>query len=147
MDNVIFASSADQTENAGEKFSKKLKPGDVIFLKGQLGSGKTTFTKGIARGLGIATRIISPTFIVVREHSIDGNNSSEIKRLYHLDLYRLSNEKDVLTVDLKDYLKDDAAVTVIEWPEVGQNIIEKDHWSINFDLVDDGRQITISYGK
>jgi tRNA threonylcarbamoyladenosine biosynthesis protein TsaE len=147
MDEVIFANSAEDTEKVGERFSKKLKKGDVVFLKGQLGSGKTTFTKGLARGLGISTRIISPTFIVVREHHVDDNKNSEIKTLYHLDLYRLNDEKDVLTVDLKDYLKDDEAVTVIEWPEVGQNIIEDKHWSIDFDLVGEGRQLTISYGK
>jgi tRNA threonylcarbamoyladenosine biosynthesis protein TsaE len=147
MNEVIFAHSAEDTEKAGEKFSKKLKGGDVVFLKGQLGSGKTTFTKGLARGLGISTRIISPTFIVVREHSVKGGVISTIKRLYHLDLYRLSDEKDVLTVDLKDYLKDDAAAIVIEWPEVGQNIVQKEHWCVEFQQIGEGRQITISYGQ
>ena len=146
MEEIITCSS-EETESEGEKFSERLKPGDIVFLKGQLGSGKTTFTKGIAKGLGILTRIISPTFIVVREHSVESNKKSPIRTLYHLDMYRLKDEKDVMTIDLKDYIEDKSAVTVIEWPEVGQDIIDREYWNINLIQIGDSRQINISYGK
>ena len=66
----IITKSDEETQSAGEEFAKKLNPTDVVFLIGDLGSGKTTFTKGLAKGLGIDNRIISPTFVVVRRHTV-----------------------------------------------------------------------------
>lgn len=132
--------SPKETEMLGEKFAKGLQPKDVVFLIGNLGSGKTTFTKGIARGLGIATRIISPTFTVVRTHL---TNSEPIKTLYHLDLYRLQTEEDALGVDIKDYLEDENGVVVIEWPEISQNIVSGNVWKVLFEVVNNTRSMEI----
>ena len=66
----VISTSAEHTKNEGKDFAKKLKAGDVIFLKGEIGSGKTTFVQGLAIGLGITSRVISPTFVVVRQHEI-----------------------------------------------------------------------------
>lgn len=136
----IITGSSDETESQGEKFAKDLHPGDVVFLIGELGSGKTTFTKGIAKGLGITTRITSPTFVLVREHHA---NNESIKTLYHLDLYRLGSKNDVLGVDLTDYLNDSKGVVVIEWPELSQSIIKGSVWKVIFDYMGDKRSIEV----
>ena len=127
----------------GQEFAKQLKPSDVVLLYGELGSGKTTFTKGLAKGLGVVTRIISPTFILHRSHHIDSNL---FKTLNHVDLYRL-NDKNIKSFDLENLLEDRNSVTVIEWPEVGQDIIDREYWNINLIQIGDSRQINISYGK
>lgn len=132
--------SPEQTEKLGEDFAKNLKPQDIVFLIGNLGSGKTTFTKGIARGLGIKNRILSPTFVVVRSHS---TANQSIQTLYHLDLYRLKNEGEVLNVNLTDYLNDEKAVVVIEWPEVSQEIVKKNAWKVHFKTNENKRYIEI----
>ena len=100
--------SPEQTEKLGEDFAKNLKPQDVVFLIGNLGSGKTTFTKGIARGLGIKNRILSPTFIVVRSHS---TANERIQTLYHLDLYRLKDYAEHLP---KQHVSAGSAQQVLE---------------------------------
>lgn len=132
--------SPEQTEKLGEDFAKNLKPQDVVFLIGNLGSGKTTFTKGIARGLGIKNRILSPTFVVVRSHSTSNEN---IQTLYHLDLYRLKDEGEVLNVNLTDYVNDEKGIVVIEWPEMSQEIVKKNVWKVKFEINENERSIEI----
>ncbi len=132
--------SPEETEKLGKKFANDLHPKDVVFLIGNLGSGKTTFTKGIARGLGITSRIISPTFTVVRTHL---TNSRQIETLYHLDLYRLQSKEEALGVDIKDYLEDEKGVVVIEWPEISQNIVKGTVWKVFFEDLNDTRSIEI----
>ena len=123
----------------------KINPHDVVFLRGALGSGKTTFVKGMALGLGITSRIISPTFVIVREHSIQNH---KIKTLYHLDLYRLGSKEEARSVDLKDFLDDKDGIVVIEWPDVSQELVSKDVWQIYIKDVDKNvREIQISYGN
>ena len=143
----IITTSDSETQKEGEKFAEKLKPMDVVFLIGDLGSGKTTFAKGLAKGLGIDSRVISPTFVVVRRHSIQAPKSDmTIHTLYHLDLYRLKNEKEVLSVDLKDYLDDQTGVTVIEWPEISQDIVGKKVWKVLFAIQkNESREIEFKY--
>lgn len=139
--------SSDQTEKIGEEFSDLIKPGDVVLLKGNLGSGKTTFVKGFARGLGINSRIISPTFVVVREHNVN-NSSNKIKKLYHFDLYRLTSEDEVKKVDLKNYIEDKSGVVVIEWPELSTKLMDKNYWIVTFEIKSNyKRDINIYYEK
>jgi tRNA threonylcarbamoyladenosine biosynthesis protein TsaE len=132
----FISENEEQTIGFGQKFAEKLQPGDVICLIGELGAGKTTFVKGLAKGLGIEARIISPTYVVVREHTLKSgikNQVSKIDKLYHLDLYRLTSEKDVLGIDIHDVMKDKNAVTVIEWPEVALSLIPTHAWKIVFE--------------
>lgn len=139
--------SPEETESLGEEFAKTLKPQDVIFLIGNLGSGKTTFTKGIARGLGITNRVLSPTFTIVRSYEIKNKESTiknqGIERMYHLDLYRLKDKKEVVNVDLKEYLEDETGVVVIEWPEISQDLVKKKVWNVIFDTNENERAINI----
>ncbi len=107
----MLTNSASETMLIGEKLAKGLKPGDIIALSGDLGSGKTTFTKGIGKGLGVkdSKRINSPTFVLIKEYS------GKIP-LYHLDLYRLDALKEIENLAVEEYIYG-TGVTVIEWAE------------------------------
>lgn len=155
---TVITNSAHETEKLGEQFTGTLQPGDVVFLVGNLGSGKTTFTKGVAKGLGINKRIISPTFIIVRTYTIQLKSQSRQggtkvktarqnpKILYHIDLYRLRDEKDIIGVDLREIIGNKEAVTVIEWPEQAQEQAIFHTWEIVFDLVGkNSRKISIKH--
>lgn len=146
--NQVITRSEIETERLGKTFAQELQPQDVVCLIGELGAGKTTFVKGLAKGLGIKARITSPTYVVVREHEIQGKGGrvkgEGIERLYHLDLYRLTSEKDVLGINIHDLLKDKNVVTVIEWPEVARSLIPSHAWIITFEQTDKNhREITI----
>jgi len=149
MITVKITKNALETEKAGEELARLLKPQDVVFLIGNLGSGKTTFVKGLARGLGIVSRIISPTFVVVRQHTLPSTNyqilDGKVSTLYHLDLYRLQNTQEALSVDMKDYLDDKNAIVAIEWPELSQNIVNKKVWKVKIDVKNEMREISMSY--
>src|SRR6266542_2430125 len=106
----IVSHSADQTRRLGAHLGAMAQLGDVILLEGEFGTGKTTFTQGIARGLGIDSRYVnSPTFTLINEYR------GTPYRLYHIDLYRLEGEEQVATLGLDDYF-DSTGITVIEWP-------------------------------
>jgi tRNA threonylcarbamoyladenosine biosynthesis protein TsaE len=109
---VTFIShSPAETTGLGERLGKAAQPGWVFALSGDLGAGKTHLVKGIARGLGIFHRIQSPTFALVQEH-LDGRLP-----LYHLDLYRLRDSRDICAAGLERYLDPADGVAVIEWFE------------------------------
>jgi tRNA threonylcarbamoyladenosine biosynthesis protein TsaE len=97
------------TQALADRIAPLLQAGDVLWLSGDLGSGKTTFTQGLGRALGIAVPIVSPTFVLIREYA--GRLP-----LYHIDLYRLDNPREALNLGLRDYLDGDG-VCVIEWAE------------------------------
>ena len=98
------------TEALGERFGRRAQSGWVIALSGDLGAGKTQFVRGLARGLGIAGRVHSPTFTLVNEYG--GGRLT----LFHLDLYRLETREQALSAGIEEFLEP-AGVTVIEWAE------------------------------
>jgi tRNA threonylcarbamoyladenosine biosynthesis protein TsaE len=100
-------SSPEETMHFSERMAAYLQPGDVLTLSGDLGAGKTIFTKGLAKGLGIHEMVNSPTFTIVKEY-----HSGRLP-LYHMDVYRISDEEDI---GIEDYFEQDG-VTVIEWAE------------------------------
>jgi len=102
--------SEEETSLLGEKIGALLKPGDIVTLTGDLGAGKTHFTAGAAKALGISDYITSPTFTIVNEYS--GANGN----FYHFDLYRLSSYDDLLDIGFEEYA-DKPAVMFIEWPD------------------------------
>ena len=106
-----------ETVNLGKKIAAELKGGDVVLLYGELGAGKTTFTRGIAIGLGIKKNIVSPTFALMSLYDIKRLKDCKIKRLVHIDTYRLENEKQLIEIGAEDYIGDPETVCVIEWPE------------------------------
>lgn len=114
----IFTKSAQETQRFGRKFASGLKGGEVIALVGELGGGKTTFVQGLARGLGIKERIISPTFILRRDYN------GRSKKLVHVDLYRLEErvEEEFKNLGIEDDLRE-GAVVVIEWADKLQGLL------------------------
>lgn len=107
---TFISHSVAETESLGEQFGRTALRGLVIALSGELGAGKTQFVKGLARGLGIATRVHSPTFTLVNEYG-----GGRLK-LFHLDLYRLESREQILSAGLEEFLEPDG-VAVVEWAE------------------------------
>ena len=115
----------------GERLGHLLQKDDVLILTGELGAGKTTFTKGLAKGLDIRQMIKSPTYTIVREY--EGRLT-----LYHLDVYRIGDDPD--SIDLDDFLFGEG-VTVIEWGELlGENLPE-DYLKLRLLKKEDGREL------
>jgi tRNA threonylcarbamoyladenosine biosynthesis protein TsaE len=107
---TFISHSPAETEALGEKFGRAAQSGFVIALSGDLGAGKTQFVKGLARGLGISARVHSPTFTLVNEYG-----GGRLK-LFHLDLYRLETQAQILSAGVEEFLSPDG-VAVIEWAE------------------------------
>ena len=116
-----------------ESLGKKLQAGDIIVLTGELGAGKTTFTKGLGKGLDIHQMIKSPTYTIVREY--EGRLP-----LYHMDVYRIGDDPD--SIDLDDYLFGNG-VTVIEWGNLLAQDLPSAYLEILFDYQDDAREVTL----
>jgi len=114
-----IAASPEETEALGERFARKLQPGSVIALKGGLGAGKTCFTRGLARALGITENVTSPTYTIVSEYS--GRLNGQAIPLYHIDAYRLSGDEDFETTGAGELITGGKAareaIAVIEWSE------------------------------
>jgi len=121
--------SPDQTRRIGARLGALLRSGDVLALSGDLGAGKTQLVRGLARGLGVTTRVHSPTFTLVNEYS-----GGRLK-LFHLDLYRLETPDQIHSAGIEEFLQPDG-VAVIEWAER----LENGRWK-----VEDGkfRKVTI----
>jgi len=109
----------------------------VIAMTGDLGSGKTTFTQGFARGMGIKDNVGSPTFKLVSEYK------GEHLLLNHVDCYRLENEKDFFNIGGEKYLEPDGAITIIEWSEKITNVIPWDAIIIDFKRIPEKPDVRI----
>ena len=105
-----ISNSTQETETLGERLAARLRPGDVIAYTGDLGAGKTAFTRGLARGLGVAGRVTSPTFTIVNEY--EGGRLP----LFHFDLYRMDSPEELFDIGWEDYLARNG-VCAVEWSE------------------------------
>jgi len=117
--------SAEQTQRLGREFARLLKEKDLVLLEGELGGGKTTFLKGVLKGLGSRARVLSPTFTLIRHYR------AKRFQINHVDLYRLSGLDEALTAGLGDYLSADKSITFIEWGEKIEKELPK-FWKIVF---------------
>lgn len=116
--------SPEQTKQIATILARLLRGGDVVLLQGNLGSGKTTFVQGLARGLGVRDFVQSPTFILVMEYRGTLANGSPI-RLYHIDLYRIEKAEELATFGLEDCLSDPQGIVVVEWADrLPTNLLE-----------------------
>lgn len=124
----ILTKSARETQKFGEKFANNLKGGEVIALVGNLGNGKTTFVQGLARGLGIKSRIISPTFILRRDYQ--GK-----KKLCHIDFYRVEKdaEREFRNLGIDELFGSSDTIIVIEWAEKIKSLLPKSTIWISFE--------------
>ncbi len=126
----LVSHSVAQTQRLGERLGELARAGDVFCLEGELGSGKTCFTQGLGRGLGVVEAIHSPTFILANEH-----RSGRLP-LYHLDVYRMRSADEALGIGLDDYLFGDG-VCVIEWAEKIDAALPNERLWITFRQIDE----------
>jgi len=139
MDLKILSESSKKTKMIGEGFAKLLNPGDVVFLLGELGGGKTTFISGIAKGLKSKGNVSSPSFTLINIYEF---TKDDIKyNLVHCDLYRVSGFKDIPDIGIEEYIYDNKSIIFIEWGNFLKEKISKDYLVINFDyILDDQNQ-------
>ncbi len=116
----MVCNSVQETKQFASSISKNFFEGQVIALNGDLGSGKTTFSQGIAEGLGIEQQVGSPTFKLVSEYS------GSVLRLYHVDCYRLKNAYEFLNLGGENLLLPDNGITLIEWATIIQELLPED---------------------
>ena len=133
------SNSAKETENIARAFAKTLKSGDVVCLNGDLGAGKTVFTAGLAKGLGVSGPVSSPTFTIMNCYSGD-------IPLYHFDVYRISDSDEMYDTGFDEYISGDG-VSVIEWAEVIEDILPGARYDVtitkNLEIHDDYREISV----
>jgi tRNA threonylcarbamoyladenosine biosynthesis protein TsaE len=136
----VHSKSEADTLSAGQRLASLLLPGDVILLSGELGSGKTLFTCGLAEGLGVEERVTSPSFVLVRHYQ-------GFMPLIHADVYRLGSMAELDDLELGDQA--DSGVLVVEWGDAVRNGLPADHLMVRFhvDGPDERTLIFVGYGS
>lgn len=136
---IFLTNSPRETEALGEALAKRLQPGAVIAYRGDLGAGKTAFTRGLARGLGYTELVTSPTYTIVNEY-LGGRLP-----LFHFDMYRLASSDDLWDIGWEDYL-DRGGVCAVEWSENVADAMENSILITIEKLGEDTRRITVEGG-
>ena len=132
--------SEEETEALGARLAAVLTPGTVVAFTGDLGAGKTAFTRGLARGLGITERVTSPTFTVVNEY--EGGRLP----LFHFDMYRLASSEELFDIGWEDYLQR-GGVCAVEWSENVSDALEEDALSVEISRGEqDGQRVIVIEG-
>ena len=119
-----ISNSEKDTYKLAKMFEEKLHGGEVVVLNGDLGAGKTTFTKGLCKALGVTENVTSPTFTLMNIYKSGRLN------LYHFDMYRIEDESEALELGLDEFFSSNG-VCMIEWAENIRNMIPKNHITIN----------------
>jgi len=139
---VIFnCQSVEETQDLAKKLARNINPGITISLIGDLGTGKTTFTKGFARQMGINDHVTSPTFKLISEYQ------GKKYKLNHIDAYRMNGPEDFLNIGGEEYLLSKNSITIIEWGDLLNDILPSKTIRINFTrikLPKESRKIEIS---
>jgi tRNA threonylcarbamoyladenosine biosynthesis protein TsaE len=154
----IISSSSAQTQRLGMRLGELLHGGELILLKGQLGSGKTTFTQGLAKGMQITDVISSPTFTILKEYRSQfqltsdtreivakrsGHRQSEVHSLYHFDLYRLDDPNEIIDLGFEDYFYNpnpSSGVCVVEWANKADVLWPAERLFICLNALDEARR-------
>ena len=135
---VFITNNSKATKTLGRNFAKSLRVGDIICLYGDLGSGKTTFVQGLAEGIGVKEKIISPTFIIIRAYPS--------KNFYHIDLYRIENDH-IKGLGLEEILEDPSSITAIEWAQNLKNLMPEKRIDVKFSYTGENkRKVTFALG-
>ena len=134
----LRAGTADDTRAVGEALAGLLRPRDAVILTGELGAGKTTLVQGIARGLGVTDRVVSPTFTLVREY----HGRLEVA---HVDVYRLERIQDVIDLGFEEILDPDG-VTFVEWGDAIEGLLPETYLEVELwtRVEDEGRMVVLS---
>ena len=149
MQSIITENAKETQRIAGklaEKFiQKKSKTALILALEGELGAGKTTFTKGFSKALGIKEKVLSPTFVLIHKHKIHTQHST-FNTLYHIDAYRLNSEKDLLKLEIKEIFADPKNIALLEWADRVKKIVPKNAVWIHFKYIDPEAEPSVRYG-
>jgi tRNA threonylcarbamoyladenosine biosynthesis protein TsaE len=138
MKRTFETHSEEETIQQGGAFSRGLKRGDVVALIGDLGSGKTRFTKGICRELGVSEHVASPTFTIINEYAVNDLH------VYHFDFYRVKSIAEILDLGFEEYINGDG-ICLIEWADKAQSLLPSDRYDVHFQLgaTEHTRKITV----
>lgn len=140
MQNFV-TNSSQETQKLAATLAKNFKDGGVIALSGPLGAGKTTFTQGFTQGLGIKEKVLSPTFILMRQYKIPNKTEG---LFFHLDLYRLENIKDIKELGISEIFSQSKNIILIEWAEkIMEFLPKKTVWIYFKPISEDKREISI----
>ena len=124
MNKKLTLSSLEDTKNLGQEIAKEIlkrkdKSAFIVFLDGDLGTGKTTLVKEIIFALGIKEKVKSPTFTIIEPYELNDKN------IYHIDLYRINDPSELEIIGLREYLNESEAIIFIEWPEKSFGFLKK----------------------
>jgi tRNA threonylcarbamoyladenosine biosynthesis protein TsaE len=133
LEKVCFLADEEATEALGAAIGVASAADGLIFLQGNLGAGKTTFSRGVLRGLGHKGRVKSPTYTLVEPYSQDG------WQVYHFDLYRLSDAEELEYMGMRDFL-DERSLCLVEWPEKGEGFLPTADLMISLQTKLNGRE-------
>ena len=133
---AVMLKTAEDTEKFGERLFHKLDKRCLVFLKGDLGAGKTTLVRGFLRAAGHQGTVKSPTFTLVEEYTINDRD------IIHFDLYRISDPEELEWIGIRDYLERDA-VCFIEWPEKGRGYLPAPDMILSLESGSEGHQLEI----
>ena len=121
---VFISSSEEETAKFAYKLTRNAKPGTLYTLFGDLGAGKSVFSRGFIRSFGVTGAIPSPTFTIVQDYNINASDSlNGIETIYHMDLYRIQDSNAAYIFGIDDYLDEPSAINLIEWPERIEEIL------------------------
>jgi len=135
------STSEQDTKNIAKKIATTLQGGDVILLYGELGAGKSTFTRGIAEYFNIKDNVTSPTFTLMNIYPI---NNNIIDNLIHIDTYRLEDEEKLIEIGAEDYIGAPNTICLIEWPEKLNDLLKnKKITKVKIEHTNGGRRITV----
>ena len=131
----FLSKSVEDTLQFASQMAEQFKGGEVVTLSGDLGAGKTVFSKGIAKGLGIKQTVTSPTFTIMCQY-LEGR-----LKLYHFDMYRLSSGVEAEEFGFSEYILDSESVSLIEWSENIQSILPKNVIKVIIEKIDDNTRL------
>jgi tRNA threonylcarbamoyladenosine biosynthesis protein TsaE len=138
MDDRMFISkSPEETMQLAEKIASMLRGGEAVCLSGELGAGKTIFAQGFIKFFLPKTRVVSPTFTIVRHYKTE---RKDIQMLYHLDLYRVQNSKEIHDTGISEFLNKPDSITLIEWAEKMADISIKTKIEVKLVIVDETKR-------
>lgn len=129
---VYISKSQDETIDIGKNFAADLSPGSVIGLKGNLGTGKTQFVKGVAEYFKVNEIVNSPTFLIVNEYVSNIGSNSGLK-IFHFDLYRINSPDELNTIGFDEYINDENSISLIEWSDLAEKYLNKHLKTVTFE--------------